>query len=52
MIDGWINEGSGWMFESIECQYIDISTYRPLSGSFYIRLPVELRSLTKGIINI
>ena len=30
MIDVWINEGSGWIVESIESQYINISTYRPL----------------------
>ena len=29
-IDGWINKGSGWTSESIESQYINISTYRPL----------------------
>ena len=40
MIDVWINNGSGWNFESIESQYINISTYRPLSGSFYMDLPV------------
>ena len=34
MIDNWINEGSGCIIELIECQYINISTYRPLSGSF------------------
>ena len=44
MIDVWINKGSGWNVESIKSQYINISTYRPLSGSFYIDLPVELNS--------
>ena len=43
MSDIWINNGSGWNVESIESQYITISTYRPLSGSFYIDLPDELR---------
>ena len=52
MIDVWINEGSGWIVESIESQYINISTYRPLSGSSYMDLPVELRSPRKGLINI
>ena len=33
LIDNWINEGSGWIVESIESQYINISTYRPLSES-------------------
>ena len=52
MIDVWINEGSGWIVESIESQYINISTYRPWSGSSYMDLPVELRSQRKGLINI
>ena len=33
MIDVWINNGSGWNVESIESQYINISTYRLLGGS-------------------
>ena len=43
-IDNWINEGSGWIVESIESQYINISTYRPLSEKSYMTLPVDLRS--------
>ena len=50
-INVWINEGSDWNVESIESQYINISTYRPLSGSSYVSLPVELKSPRKGIIN-
>ena len=52
MIDVWINNGSGWNVESIESQYIDISTYRPLSGNSYMALPVKLKSPRKGLINI
>ena len=52
MIDVWINEGSGWTVESIESQYINISTYRPIPGSSYIRLPVELKSPRKGLIKL
>ena len=40
-IDAWINRGSGWVIESIESQFINISTYRPLVGSSYIDLPIE-----------
>ena len=47
MIDNWINSGFGWNVESSESQYINISTYRTLSGSSYIDLPVELRSPKK-----
>ena len=52
MIDIWINEGSGWIVESIESQYINISTNRPLSGSSCMNLPVKLKSPRKGLINI
>ena len=52
LIDNWINEGSGWIVESTESQYINISTYKPLSGSSYISLPEELRNPRKGLINI
>ena len=51
-IDNWINEGSGWIVELIESQYINVSTYRPLSESSYVKLPAELRSSKKGLINI
>ena len=52
MIDFWINKGSGGNVESTESQYINISTYRPLSRSCYIDLPVELKRPRKGLINI
>ena len=52
MIDAWINEGSRWIIESIESQYINISTYRPLSGSSYIDLPIELNHPRRELINI
>ena len=51
-MDNWIREGSGWIVELIESQYINISTYRPLSGSSYVDLPVELKNPKKGRINI
>ena len=51
-IDNWINEGPGWIVKLIESQYINISTYRPLSGSSFAQLPAELRSPKKGLINI
>ena len=51
-INAWINKGSGWVVESIESQYINILTYEPLSGNSYMNLPIELRNLRKGLINI
>ena len=47
-IDNFINEGSGWIVELIWSKYINISTYRPLSRTSYIKLPAELRSPKKG----
>ena len=46
-IDNWITERSSWIVELIESQYINISTYRPLSESSSAQLPVELRSSKK-----
>ena len=52
MIDFWINNRSSWIIELIECQYVNVSTYRPLSGSSYMDLAIELKSPRKGLINI
>ena len=41
--DVWINKGSVWNVQSIESQYINISTYTPLSESSYMDLPVEVQ---------
>ena len=50
--DNWINEGSGWFVEKIHSQCINISTFRPLSGSSYIKLLAELKNPKKGLISI
>ena len=31
-IDNWINEGSGWVIESIDAKYVNIYIYSPSSG--------------------
>ena len=51
-IDNWINRGLGWIVESIEGFYLNVSSYSPLIGSTYIKLPDELRNSRKGLINI
>ena len=48
-IDNWINESSGQIAESIKSQYMNISTFRALSGRFYVKLPAKLRSPTAKI---
>ena len=50
-IDNWINERPGWVVESIDAKYINISIYSPLPASSYIKLPVELKNSMKGLIN-
>ena len=51
-IDNWINKESDWIVELIESQYINVSTYIPLSGTSYVKLPSEWRISKKGLINI
>ena len=51
-IDNCINEASDWIVESNESQYTNTSIYRPLSGSSCVKLPLELRSAKKGLINM
>ena len=51
-IDNWINEGSGWIIESMQSQYVNISIYSPLSGSTCIELPDKLKNPEEGLINI
>ena len=50
-IDNWINEGSGWIIESINGEYVNISICSPLSGSSYLELPDKLRNSKEGLIN-
>ena len=40
-------EGSGWIVNIIKSQFINISTYRPLLGTSYIKLPAEMTSTKK-----
>ena len=40
-IGNWINEVSGWVNELFKPQYFNILTYRPLSGSSYVKLYAE-----------
>ena len=48
----WLSEGSGWTIESIDNHYINLTKHKPLKGSSYIELHVELRNSLKGLINI
>ena len=47
-----VSEGSGWVIDSINNHYINVTTYKRLNGSSYIELPIELQNSAKGSINI
>ena len=51
-IDKWVSEGSGWVIDSINNHYINVTTYKPLHGSSCIELPTELRNPEKALINM
>ena len=38
-IDNWINEGSGWIAESINGEYMNISMYNPSIRSSFVENP-------------
>ena len=52
VIDKWVSEGSAWVIDRIDSHYLNVTLYKPLNGSSYIKLPTELRNPKKGLINI
>ena len=52
IIAQWISEGSGWTIESVDNHHLNIVQYKPMNGSSYIKLPIELRNSAKGLINM
>ena len=52
VIDKWVSEGSGWVIDRIDSHYLNVTPYKPLSGSSYIKLPAKLGNSRKGLINI
>ena len=51
-LGNWISNRSGCVVAEIISQYLNVSSYLPLSGSTYVKLPVDLRHPMKGLINI
>ena len=51
-IENWISHGSGWIVDNILNQFLNISSYKNLSGSTYCKLPKELSHPMKGLINV
>ena len=52
VIDKWVSECSGWVIDRIDSHYSNVTLYKPLNGSSYIELPMELRNPKKELINI
>ena len=52
VIDKWVSEGSGWVIDRIDSHYLNVTLYKPLNGSSYIELPIELRNSKKELINM
>ena len=52
VIDKWVSEGSGWVIDRIDSQYLNVTLYKPLNGSSCIELSTELRNSKKGLINM
>ena len=51
-LENWVIHGSGWIVQEIISQFLNVSSYLPLSGSTYIKLPAELQHPMKELINI
>ena len=47
-----MDQGSGWIIESMEGFYLNVSSYSPLIGSTYTELPNKSQHPMKGLINI
>ena len=49
-LDRFQKEGSGWVFDSIDCLYIHINMYNPLTAGRWIEVPERWKH-KKGIVN-
>ena len=52
VIDKCVSEGLGWVIDRIDSHYLNVTLYKPLSGSSYIKLPAKLGNSGKGLINL
>ena len=51
-LDNWINQGSGWIVESIDGFYLNVSSYSPFIGSTYTELTDELKNSRRALVKI
>ena len=52
VIGKWVSEGSGWVIDRIDSHYLNVTLYKPLNGSNYIKLSAKLGNSRKGLINL
>ena len=52
VIDKWVSEGSGWVIDRIDSHYLNVTLYKPLNGSSYVKLPAKLGNSRKGLTNL
>ena len=52
VIDKWVSEGSGSVIDRIDSHYLNVTLYKPLNGSSYIKLRAKFGNSKKGLINI
>ena len=51
-IDKWVSKGLGWVINRMDSHYLNVTLYKPLNGSSYIKLPAKLGNSRKGLINL
>ena len=51
LFENFTNEGSGWIFQNIDCLFLNVDKNVPLNGSSYIDLPKEIKA-KKAVINV
>jgi len=51
LVDQFTNEGSGWTINEIYDLFVNIATFKPLSGSSFVELPAQIQN-TKSCINV
>jgi len=50
-IENWSVRGTGWVLESIEIAYVNVTRYEPIKGGTYLPTPAKLAN-KKAIINV
>ena len=51
LFETFTNDGSGWIFQNIDCLFLNVDKNVPSNGSSYIDLPKEIKT-KKAVINV